>query len=233
MYKQLILIFIIFISCEDTKYKENLFFYTDSTFEYKKDSIYVDSLSQVNIDGFLRFYHADNQSFEQGEINKGNRLGKWQSYTALFNDENVLDEVKIYSQGGDLINYKAFDHTTKQIIEDKNYIYDNLVGIQKEFYPSGKLHIQYETDKEGRYINDFIVLSEIGKEIFTSHLGEKGSGDIKYYDKDNNIIWEGLFKNKKKEGWHHEYVIGYGGEKIETISTLFQNNQPIKTKIIN
>ena len=61
-------------------------------------------------------------------------------------------------------------------------------------------------------------------------MGKEGTGHIKYYDKDSHLIWEGFFKNKKKEGWHHEYVIDYEGKKLETIDTLYRNGKSIKTR---
>jgi hypothetical protein len=60
-------------------------------------------------------------------------------------------------------------------------------------------------------------------------LGSQGTGYIKYYDKDNFLIWEGSFKNKKKEGWHHEYIID-GGTRAETRSILYQSDKQIKIK---
>jgi antitoxin component YwqK of YwqJK toxin-antitoxin module len=230
MYKTLIFILIVFTCCKNVKNKERVIFYTDSSFKNKKDSVFVDNLSQIKQEIYCRIYSSSHLSFEQGIISKGNKVGKWQCYIDISDKKNILNEEKIYSQDGALIKYKAFDRTTGHIVEDKNYINDNLVGIQKEFYPSGKLHIQYETDQKGHIINDFIVLSEEGKEIYSSFLGNEGSGYIKYYDQHNNVIWEGSFKNKKKEGWHHEYIIDYGGEKVESISKLYQNDKLIQTK---
>ena len=233
MYKILILYLLyllLFLSCKEATDKKKLIFYTDSSFKNKKDSVFVNDLSQIKQEGYCRIYSSDNLSFEQGKITKGNKVGKWQGYIDISDKKNVLDEEKFYSQNGTLIKYKVFDRITGHIVEDKSYINDNLVGIQREFYPSGKLHIQYETDQEGHIINDFIVLSEDGKEIYSSFLSNKGSGYIKYYDQYNNIIWEGSFRNKKKEGWHHEYIIDYGGEKVESISKLYQNDKLIETK---
>ncbi|WP_136668185.1 hypothetical protein [Flavobacterium sp. H122] len=191
--------------------------------------MFIDSLPQVKQQGFVQMYdNNNNESFEQGKINNGIKVGLWKSYTEML-DQPILHEEKLYSQDGDIRNFKAYDYETKQIVEDKNYFYDDLLGIQKEFYPTGKPHISFETDKKGKYINDFTVLSEKGEEIFKSHLGSQGTGYIKYYDKDNFLIWEGSFKNKKKEGWHHEYIMD-GGKKAETKSTLYQDDKPIKTK---
>lgn len=229
MFRISILVLLFFLSCKETTPKKKLVFYTDATFAQKKDSMFVDSLSQIQQESYVRMYNSTNdKSFEQGKINKGIRVGIWKSYIEML-DQTALHEVKTYSQEGDLRNFKAYDYDTKQLVEDKNYFYDDLVGIQKEFYPSGKLHINFETDKKGKYVNDFTVLSEKGEEIFKSHLGSKGNGYIKCYDKDNFLIWEGSFKNKKKEGWHHEYIMD-GGKKAETKSTLYQDDKPIKTK---
>lgn len=230
MYKIIILFsfLLLFISCKETEYKKKLIFYTDSTFKRKRDSVFADSFSEIKQKSFVQIYNRKgDQSFEQGTLNKGIKVGIWKSYLEML-DQVILHEEKIYSQEGDLRNFKAYNYDTQKITEDKNYLYDHLVGIQKEFYPNGNLHISFETDEEGNYINDFIVLSENGKEIFVSHLGKQGTGGVKYYDKNNNLVWEGSFKNKKKEGWHYEYVVGYEGDRIDTISTQFQNNQPIK-----
>lgn len=228
MYKILILFLLFFISCKEITPKKKLIFFTNSTFEQKKDSVLVDSLSQIKQEIFVQIYDSSNdQSFERGKLSKGIRVGLWKSYIEML-DQPILYEEKLYSQEGDLRNFKAYDYDTKQIIEDKNYFYDHLTGIQKEFYPSGKLHISFETDEKGKFVNDFIVLSEKGEKIFTSHLGSQGTGYIKYYDKDNFLIWEGLFKNKKKEGWHHEYILD-GAVKVETKSILYQDGQQLKT----
>lgn len=233
MPRILILLLLFFLSCKETTNKKKLVFFADSAFKQKKDSAFVDSISQIKEESFVEVYHRNNdKSFEQGKLNKGIRVGIWKSYIEML-DQIVLYEEKLYSQEGDIRNYKAYDYDTKQMIEDKNYLYDHLVGIQREYYPTGKLHISFETDEKGKYINDFIVLSEIGKEIFKSNFGSQGTGYIKWYDKDNFLIWEGAFKNKKKEGWHHEYIIDEG-VKVETKSILYQEDKQIKTKnVIN
>lgn len=231
MHKIFILILLSFLSCKEITPKKKLIFFTDATYKQKKDSAFVDSLPQINQENFVQLFNRTNdQSFEQGKLNKGKRVGIWKTYIELL-DQTILHEEKLYSQEGDLRNFKAYDYDTKQIIEDKNYLNDNLVGIQKEFYPSGKLHLSFETDRDGKYINTFIVLSENGEKIFESELGNLGTGHIKYYDKDNFLIWEGSFKNKKKEGWHHEYIIDEG-TKVETISILYQDDKQIKTKTV-
>lgn len=227
MHKLLILLLLFFISCKETAPKKKLIFFTDSTFTQKKDSVFVDSLSQIKQENFVRLY-ANDQSFEQGKLSNGITVDKWESYIAML-EGPILFEEKLYSQEGDLRNFKAYNYDTKQVIEDKNYFHDHLTGIQKEFYPSGKLHISFETDEKGKFINDFIVLSEKGEKIFTSHLGSEGNGYIKYYDKDNFLIWEGLFKNKKKEGWHHDYILD-GGAKVATKSILYQEDKQMETK---
>ena len=229
MYKTLILFLLLLLSCKEITPKKKFVFFSDSTFKQKKDSVFADSLSQIKGENFVQIYDSNhNQSFEQGKLNKGIRVGLWKTYIEML-DQAALHEEKLYSQEGDMTNFKAFDYDTKQVTEDKNYSHDYLVGIQKEFYPSGRLHISFETDDKGKYINDFIVLSEKRETIFTSHLGSEGTGYIKYYDKDNFLIWEGSFKNKKKEGWHHEYIID-GGKRAETKSILYQSDEQIKTK---
>lgn len=232
MHKILILFLLFFLSCKEITPKKKLIFFTDATFKEKKDSVFVDSFSQIKQESFVQVYDRNNdQSFEQGKLNKGIRVGIWKSYTEML-DQTVLQEEKLYSQDGDMKNFKAYDYDTKQIIEDKNYSYDYLTGKQKEFYPTGKLHISFETDEKGKFINDFIVLSEKGEQIFASHLGSQGTGYIKYYDKDNFLIWEGSFKDKKKEGWHHEYIPD-GGKRAETRSILYQSGKQIETKNIS
>ena len=232
MYKILILFLLFFLSCKEITHEKKLIFFTDASFKQKKDSVFVDSLSQIKEEGFVQIYGSNNgQSFEQGKLNKGIKVGIWKSYIEML-DETILQEEKLYSQEGEMKNFKAYDYDTKQIIEDKNYSYDQLTGIQKEFYPSGKLHISFETDEKGKYINNFIVLSEKGDEIFTSNLGSQGSGHIKYYDKDNFLIWEGSFKNKKKEGWHHDYILD-AGTIVETRSILYQGDKQIKKKNVS
>ncbi|WP_250601639.1 hypothetical protein [Flavobacterium amniphilum] len=209
--------------------KKKLIFFTDSTFQQKKDSVFADSLSQIKEEAFVQVYGGNNkQSFEQGKLNNGIKVGLWKSYVDML-DHTVLQDEKLYSPEGDMTNFKAYDYDTKQVVEDKNYLHDQLTGIQKEFYPTGNLHVSFETDEKGKYINDFIVLSEKGETIFASHLGSQGTGYIKYYDKDNFLIWEGSFKNKKKEGWHHEYMPD-AGRKATTKSILYQDDKPVKTK---
>lgn len=229
--KTLIFLFLLLFSCKETIPKKKIVFYQDSTYQLKKDSILIDILSQVQQNGFVKIYDykSKDQSFEQGILNKGIRTGKWQQYIDL-GYKIILDEEKTYSQEGHLINYKNFDHQTKSTTQIRNYIGDNLVGIQKDFYPSGKLHIQFETDQDGHYINEFLVLSEEGQDIYRSSFGKEGNGYIKYYDNLNNLEWEGSYKNKKKEGWHHEYVIEYGRKISETTSTLYKNDEAIETQ---
>ena len=232
MHKILILFLLFFISCKEIAHKKKVIFFTDTTFRQKKDSAFVESFSEIKQKSFVQIYDRNGDQgdnlFEQGTLNKGIKVGIWKSYFESL-DQVILCEEKIYSQEGDLRNFKAYDYDTQKITEDKNYLYDHLVGVQKEFYPNGNLHVSFETDEKGKYINDFIVLSKKGEEIFSSYLGTQGTGYIKYYDKDNFLIWEGAFKNKMREGWHHEHV-REGEKEIETKSIFYQNDKQVNTK---
>lgn len=228
MKKILTILFFLCLSCnENIEYKKKLIIYTDSTFRDKKDSIFIDDLSQVDQSAFVQVFENNNSAYEQGLLNKGIKVGVWKGKVKI-NGKIFLSEEKTYSWEGDLRNYKAYDYNNQRVIEDKNYLYDNLVGIQKEFYSTGKLHIQFETDIEGNYINHFIVLSENGQEIFVSDLGNQGTGYIKYYNKDHFLLWEGGFINKKKDGWHYEYIMTDNDRSIEIIKTLYKKGEIIK-----
>ncbi|MFK7102189.1 hypothetical protein [Flavobacterium oreochromis] len=223
------LVILLITTCKKDKSKYLVELYTDSLFTQKKESLSIDSLEQIKQNGFVKISQYDNKSSEKGRIINGKKVGKWKKY---FNplDQNKISEECTYSEKGDLINYKIYDLKTQKIIENRNYSNDNLVGIQQDFYPTGKLHIQFETDKNGRFINNYKVLSQNGKEIYQSFLGATGTGYIKYYDKDNLLIWEGLFKNKKKEGWHYEYLIEYGGKTTEKLCNQYKSDSLIQTK---
>lgn len=229
MKKIILFIFFIILSCSrNYKEEKKIIFYKDSTFYHKIDSIITNNLSSVKQDAFVRIMenHNNPSSYEDGKIENGIKVGLWKSYIA-FRDSIILIEARVYSSKGDLINIKTYDYDTQNIIENKNYRNDELVGIQQEFYPTGELHIKFETDENGNYINSFTIFDKQGKEIFYSNLGKTGTGYIKYYDKDNHIIWEGAFVNKKKEGWHYEYLIGIEGKKLEVQKKFYINGNII------
>ncbi|MCJ1809089.1 hypothetical protein [Flavobacterium covae] len=232
-YKLLLFLLLsIAIACKQEKRKHTVLFYTDSSFTQKEDSLFIDSLQQIKQEHFVKIIEPDKKSFEQGKIVNGIKVGKWQKYLNLSN-QNTIHEEYNYSQKGDLINAKIWDPKTHKMIEDKNYLNDNLVGIQQDFYPTGKLHIRFETDQNGSFINNYTVLSKEGKKVYQSFLGKTGTGYIKYYDKDHFLIWEGRFKNKKKVGWHYEYLIGYEGKVIEKQCNYYKEDSLIQTKINN
>ncbi|WP_444671207.1 hypothetical protein [Flavobacterium columnare] len=228
------LLFLLFLSiqtaCKQDKGRYKAELYTDSSFVQKKDSLLIDSLQQITQEAFVKIVECDKKSFEQGKIVNGIKVGKWKKYLPLL-DQNTISEEHIYSQKGELINSKIFDSKTQKVIEDRNYQKDNLAGIQQDFYPTGKLHIRFETDQKGHFINTYTVCSKEGKKVYQSFLGKTGTGYIKYYDKDHFLIWEGRFKNKKKEGWHYEYLIGYEGKVIEKQCNYYKEDNLIQTKI--
>lgn len=133
---------------------------------------------------------------------------------------------------GQLIEY---DIATGKKLSQNNYINDEEVGMQKYFYPSGNLQVEYEKDKSSAFINNYVVYSPKGKIIFKSALEKNGTGYIKFYDKDNNIEWEGAFVNKRKQGWHKQYLINADDKKIrETDKILYKDDDIlIETKVFN
>jgi hypothetical protein len=141
MHKILILFLLFFLSCKEITPKKKLIFFTDATFKEKRDSSFVDSLSEIKQESFVQVYDRNiDQSFEQGKLNKGIRVETWKSYIKIL-DQAVLQEEKLYSQDGDMRNFKAYDYDAKQIIEDKNYYYDYLTNFRIPFgQPGNRLY---------------------------------------------------------------------------------------------
>ncbi|MFK7050549.1 hypothetical protein [Flavobacterium columnare] len=224
-----LLFFFSLTTCKQEKALYKAVVYTDVAFLQKKDSLLVDSIQQVKQNGFIRIFEQDSKSFEQGLLLNGMKVGKWQKYFDPINQNNKSQEY-LYSNKGKLIKARTFDSKTQKIIEERNYLNDNLVGIQQDFYPTGSLHIKFETDLNGHFINHYIVLSQEGKKIYQTSLGQEGTGYIKYYDQTNHLIWEGPFKNKKKEGWHYQYLIDHEGKTTEKQSDYYKEDSLIQTK---
>jgi antitoxin component YwqK of YwqJK toxin-antitoxin module len=145
----------------------------------------------------------------------------------------VLDEECTYDDQGMLNGrFIIYDITTEKPLSVHNYVKNEEVGIQQDFYHSGKLHSKYEKDHTGSFINEYVVYYENGQTLFNVNFEIEGTGYLKFYQRGNRVEWEGNYINKKKEGWHKNYLIGYGGKIIEEEKILYKNDSIIDVVVI-
>ncbi|MGM5629737.1 hypothetical protein O2K51_02450 [Apibacter raozihei] len=212
--------------------------YEDSTFNKPIDSLYIKETDTVFynkkflLQGYFKIFEAEKQLYSQGELDKGRKLGEWlafqkQSESGQWKLIRKSSYNKLGYLQGNLIYYNI---NTDKPAEIHKYEQDEEKGKQQIFYPSGKLHIEYEKDGWNNFINTYIVYTEQGKELYKVDLGNNGNGYIKFYNDTNKLEWEGGFVNKKKEGWHKKY--SSDNDKSILVERLLYKNDDYTSRTI-
>tara|TARA_B100000809_G_C15138940_1_gene532023 strand:+ start:1403 stop:2083 length:681 start_codon:yes stop_codon:yes gene_type:complete len=166
----------------------------------------------------------------EGEFDHGKEIGVFKFYceecettpsmTKLFNENDVISEVKYFSEKGKLIsegNMKGkvriglwiyYHNGTKIIMTNENYNNGELNGKKSTFYKTNVLaeEINYSNGiKEGKNIY-YSLTGIILKNL--NYLNNELQGEAKYYDALGNIVLEGAYKNGKKNGVWKTYEEG-------------------------
>lgn len=223
-------------SCEDKDFTKPILIYkfTDSTYTKVSDSVATNNMYEIlekkTLTGYYKIFDKENFSYGFGQLYKSKSIGKWLSYEKNFKGKYILKAESNFNKKGNLEgSYIMFNDSGKV-----NYIdsYSNGIinGIQKKFYDSGELLCQYEVDEQSNYINSYIFYLKSGKIMYQENFLESGTGYEKYFDEYGNVIKEGKFVNKKKEGWHKEYH-GTMDNQTETLKELFRDDSLIYSSI--
>jgi hypothetical protein len=193
--------------------RETLVLYSDSTYQQPVDSLYIEGRDTIfynekfPVKGYCRVDPYE-EVYSQGKVYKDQKRGKWQTFQKESDSEKpILIQESYYNEFGYLHGTNVLYHPeTGKPSGVHSYNNGEEEGLQKLFYPSGELYMKYEKDREYNYINTFAVYTKQGEELYSVDLGEKGTGYIKFYDRDNHLEWEGGLVNKRREGWHKVYV---------------------------
>lgn len=228
----LLTIFVILLSCNNKAVFKPILIYkfTDSTYSKISDSIPASNIYEIleekTLTGYYKIFDKENFSYGFGQLYKSKSIGKWLSYEKNFKGKYILKVESNFNKKGNLEgSYTMFNDNGKVKFID-HYSNGIIKGRQKKFYDSGKLFHQYEVDEESNYINSYIFYSKSGEIIYMENFSVSGTGYEKYFDEFGNCIKEGKFVNKKKEGWHKEYL-GIMDNQTETLKEFFRNDSLI------
>lgn len=134
--------------------------------------------------GAYREFHPNGQVFIEGQFERGRREGDWSfwyengtlnrkcSYRNgqpdgswdVFRDVGTLKAKRSFKNGLRDGEWLTYDDTGKQVLSEEHYADGKAEGVQKTWYPSGKLRLE-ESRKQGQLHGRLTEWNEKGEKV--------------------------------------------------------------------
>lgn len=190
-------------------------------------------------DGSYKKYVNNKMLWEEGQFDKGRKIGKWQ---AFFPGTKNIESEKYYDNRGNKTGEWKYYYENKRVARIEKYENDIPVGTWEEFFPNRNIS-KRKTYQLGAPIGEYIENHSNG-DISVSGQYKAGTKDglWKSYYPDGNLYSIGEYRNDLKTGlWKYfnkigiliaegEYNLGaengqwfyfYDGGQLKTVGSYF------------